>query len=148
MCPLLTAGVARGPLPYKLLNALRAYVDSQRRLPVWASKASTASSFLPANFAWMKTRPSATTGELLPSPTGCRQRTFGGAFHGATLSELELSRFGPSHCGQSAARLKVGKSIRAVSEPPIRRIPSLLRFTGASLIEKLVQRRITPLDAI
>src|SRR5205807_287107 len=38
-----------------------------------------------------------------PSPTGCRQRTLGASFQAAIVSAEEPSRFGPSHCGQSAA---------------------------------------------
>src|SRR5262249_54261198 len=51
----------------------------------------------------MKTRPPATTGELLPSPAGFRHSTLSWPFHGVTFSVEELSRRGPSHCGQSSA---------------------------------------------
>src|SRR5262245_5590721 len=52
----------------------------------------------------MKTRPPATTGELCPSPTACRQTTGSEPCHGSTDSCETPSRFGPRHCGQSAAK--------------------------------------------
>src|SRR5262249_55469545 len=48
--------------------------------------------------------PPATTGELKAWPTASRQSTLGGSFQAATCSVVLPSRFGPSHCGQSAAR--------------------------------------------
>src|SRR5262249_7376303 len=54
---------------------------------------------------WTKARPPATTGELYAWPTLARHRTFSASpfFQGATFSLVPPSRFGPSHCGQSAA---------------------------------------------
>src|SRR5216683_6743066 len=129
-----TAGVARGPLPYKLLNAARGYCEAHSFLPVLASNADNSSLSMPATLAWTKTFPPATTGELLPSPTGCRQRTLGAAVQGATFSEEELSRFGPNHCGQSSARhgmqttrIPKGKTQRIVFSYSFRALPLTLR---------------------
>src|SRR5260370_41946568 len=63
----------------------------------------TSSSFLSLTLAWTKTRPLATTGELLPSPMATDHWALGACFQGATFSGEEASRLGPSHCGQSPA---------------------------------------------
>src|SRR5439155_10173946 len=63
------------------------------------------------------------------------------------FSEEELSRFGPSHCGQSAAQPGSAANRRIVQEQ-LQRISISLFFLRPWLIEKFMQRGITPLDVV
>src|SRR5690242_13774439 len=78
--------------------------------PVPASKAYTTSfGSLPLRSAIpvLNTRPAATTGEPMPSPSTADQRTFFVAENsrGSAFFEVETpEQFGPRNCGQSSAR--------------------------------------------
>src|SRR5437867_2877772 len=132
--------------------------------------ASSSSSFLSFTFENTYTLPSATTGELWPSPTGCFQSIVGVSFQGATVSWELPSRRGPSHCGQSAARtvaakVKATKHTLAVfmafptGDPFSARAAralngSLIRGSRwcrrrvFGMIQKMVQGRVVPRNAV
>src|SRR5271166_5495880 len=65
------------------------------------------------------TRPSATAGPVKPPDILVRQSTFGPSFGNESrtpVSRQTLSRFGPSHCGQSSARPSGASNEKTVIE--------------------------------